>query len=120
MNIIKKSLLDAGSQGIIGFEMTISSYFFNVNKANDQLNKVRNKRYDVDYIIDEWQESQSEFVEETDELQILQGTLQELITEEERLTKEIDNYYCGHDETNQRYGDFYPYSHLYSDSRSLS
>lgn len=120
MNITKKPLLDAGNQGIIGFEITISSYFFNVNKANDQLNKIRDKRYDVEYIIDEWQESQSEIVEETDELQILKGTLQELITEEEKLTKEIDDYYNRHDETDQSNGEFNPYNHLYSDSRSLS
>lgn len=120
MNITKKPLLNADNQGIIGFEITLSSYFFNHHKANDQLHKIRNKRSDAEYIINEWQKSQSEYTEETDELQILKDTLQELITEEDKITQQIDDYYDTDDGTEQNYGDFNPFDHLYSDRRSLS
>lgn len=119
MSIFKKPLFHKDNQGILGFEITFSGYFFNESKYYDQLKKIRDKRGDLEYIIDEQQGNPSEYLEQKD-VQILKDSLQELIAEEERVTKEIDDYYDSYDDTAESNSDFNPYDYLYSDSRSLS
>lgn len=119
MSIFKKPLFHKDNQGILGFEIIFSGYFFNESKYYDQLKKIRDKRGDLEYIIDEQQGNPSEYLEQKD-VQILKDSLQELIAEEERVTKEIDDYYDSYDDTAESNSDFNPYDYLYSDSRSLS
>lgn len=119
MTIFKKPLFHKDNQGIIGFEITFSGYFFNESKYYDQLKKIRNKRDNLEYIIDEKQGNPSEYLKQKD-VQILKDTLQKLIDEEKNIKKEIDDYYNSYDETVESDGDFNPYDHLYSNSHSLS
>ncbi|WP_241587062.1 hypothetical protein [Rosenbergiella epipactidis] len=119
MSIFKKPLFHKNNQGILGFEITFSGYLFNESKYYDQLKKIRDKRGDLEYIIDEQQGNPSEYLKQKD-VQILKDSLQKLIAEEKSITKEINDYYHSYDETAESDGDFNPYDHLYSDSRSLS
>ncbi|WP_241607223.1 hypothetical protein [Rosenbergiella epipactidis] len=51
MKITKTPILDSDNQGIVGFEITLSGYFFNRNKAIDKQDKLANQEAELEYEI---------------------------------------------------------------------
>ncbi|WP_241569444.1 hypothetical protein [Rosenbergiella collisarenosi] len=120
MDMTKRPILDPNNKGIVGFDINISTYFFNENKARDQCQKISNKIFDVNYSIDEFQKNDHDSPRYTEELEILKETLTALISERDKIEKELEDSFDAHYDADQNYGDFNQYSHFERESQSLS
>ncbi|WP_241618533.1 hypothetical protein [Rosenbergiella epipactidis] len=120
MKITKTPILDSDNQGIVGFEITLSGYFFNRNKAIDKQDKLANQEAELEYEINEKINNQDDSPKEKEALKILQNHLKELTTEREKIEKEIEDAYNKVDEIDNNFDDYNPYNYVDCDSSSLS
>jgi len=119
MNITKKPIFDGATQGIIGFEITLSDHVPYITKKVDQLSKIANKKFDLEYEIDDLYKNPHTKPEENDELKTLNEQLKKLVSEEERLDKELNYISENPWESDLNYGNSNDCEYLFKSFNSL-